>query len=164
MMKLPLQTSALRAVFLYALQVSAATLDDWRTRTIYQVLTDRFARSDGSTTASCNVVDGLYCGGSWKGIADKLDYIQGMNFDAIWISPVVAQLNETTSDGEAYTSYWAQDLYALNSNFGTADDLRELVAEVHRRGMYLMLDIVVNHMGKICTWYLMTGWQTLTIV
>lgn len=148
-MKLSLQTLAFNAVLLYSLQAAAATLEDWRTRTIYQVLTDRFARSDGSTTAPCNVVDGLYCGGSWKGIVDKLDYIQGMNFDAIWISPVVAQLNETTSDGEAYTAYWAQDLYSLNSNFGTADELRELINEIHRRGMYVMLDIVVNHMGMI---------------
>lgn len=101
---------------IFCLGVSAATLDEWRTRTIYQVLTDRFARSDGSTNAHCNVVAGYYCGGSWNGIADKLDYIQGMNFDAIWISPVVAQLPQTTSDGEAYTAYWAQDLYALNSN------------------------------------------------
>lgn len=147
MMKLSLQILALSAVLLYSLNVSAATLDDWRTRTIYQVLTDRFAKADGSTEGSCDVVNGFYCGGSWKGIVDKLDYIQGMHFDALWISPVVAQLQNTTSDGESYTAYWAQDLYSLNSNFGTADELRELIDEVHRRGMYLMLDIVVNHMG-----------------
>lgn len=127
---------------------SAASLDDWRTRTVYQVLTDRFALEDGSTTAHCSVVDGLYCGGTWKGITNKLDYIQGMHFDAIWISPVVAQLNQTTSDGEAYTAYWAQDLYALNPKFGTEQDLKELITAVHDRGMYIMLDVVVNHMGS----------------
>ena len=126
---------------------SAASLDDWRTRTIYQVLTDRFARADGDTNAECDVVGGKYCGGSWKGITDNLDYIQGMNFDAIWISPVVEQLTESTIDGEAYTAYWAQDLYALNPHFGTQDDLNELIQAVHDRGMYIMLDVVVNHMG-----------------
>ncbi|EME84740.1 glycoside hydrolase family 13 protein [Pseudocercospora fijiensis CIRAD86] len=125
----------------------AATLEEWRGRTIYQVLTDRFARSDGSSTAACGVVDGLYCHGTWKGIIDKLDYIQGMNFDAIWISPVVAQLPQRTGDGEAYTGYWAQNLYSLNANFGSAEDLRALSDALHDRGMYLMLDIVVNHMG-----------------
>ncbi|KXT01375.1 hypothetical protein AC578_6634 [Pseudocercospora eumusae] len=125
----------------------AATLEDWRRRTIYQVLTDRFARSDGSPTAACGVVEGHYCHGSWKGIIDKLDYIQGMNFDAIWISPVVAQLPQRTADGEAYTGYWAQNLYSLNANFGSAEDLRALSDALHDRGMYLMLDIVVNHMG-----------------
>jgi alpha-amylase len=70
-----------------------------------------------------------------------------MNFDAIWISPIVEQLPQTTGWGEAYTGYWAQDLYALNDNFGSADDLKSLVKAMHDRGMYLMLDIVVNHMG-----------------
>ncbi|KAF2765530.1 putative alpha-amylase, partial [Teratosphaeria nubilosa] len=130
---------------------SAASLDEWRDRTIYQIVTDRFVYGDGSTSADaipdCAVLDGLYCGGTWKGIQSKLDYIQGMNFDAIWISPAVANLPQQTGDGEAYTGYWQQDLYALNPHFGTAEELNELVEDLHARGMYLMLDIVVNHMG-----------------
>lgn len=126
---------------------SAASLDDFRARTIYQVLTDRFARPKGAPNSDCDVVGGKYCGGTWKGIMEKLDYIQGMNFDAIWISPVVQQLTQSTIDGEAYTAYWAQDLYALEPNFGTEDELKELVQAVHDRGMYIMLDVVVNHMG-----------------
>lgn len=142
-----LRCAATLLLIIFCLRISASTLDEWRTRAVYQILTDRFARSDGSTTAECNAVTGKYCGGSWKGIVDKLDYIQGMNFDAIWISPVVAQLPQTTSDGEAYTAYWAQDLYALNPNFGTEADLQDLVKAVHDRGMLLMMDVVVNHMG-----------------
>ena len=125
----------------------AASLDEWRSRSIYQILTDRFALSNGSTSQPCNVVDGLYCGGSWKGIEVHLDYIQGMNFDAIWISPIVAQLPQQTGDGEAYTGYWQQNLYTLNSHFGEADDLKQLISAVHDRGMFMMLDVVVNHMG-----------------
>ena len=49
--------------------------------------------------------------------------------------------------GEAYTGYWQQDLYAINSHFGTAQELKDLINAVHERGMYLMLDIVVNHFG-----------------
>jgi alpha-amylase len=134
------------AILLTHYQTNAASLDDWRGRTIYQVLTDRFARTKDSK-AGCDVVHGMYCGGTWKGIERKLDYIQGMNFDAIWISPIVEQLPQTTGWGEAYTGYWAQNLYALNDNFGSANDLKSLVKAVHDRGMYLMLDIVVNHMG-----------------
>lgn len=126
---------------------SAATLDDWRTRVVYQVLTDRFSRTKGSKHGKCNVVDGQYCGGSWRGISERLDYIEGMGFDAIWISPIVAQLTASTGNGESYTGYWGQDLYALNPSFGTEDDLKELVENVHARGMYIMLDVVVNHMG-----------------
>lgn len=147
--RLHLIASGAIALLLFSLHgTRAATLEQWRGRTIYQVLTDRFALSDGSTAAECNVVDGLYCGGSWSGIVDRLDYIQGMGFDAIWISPVVKQLPQTTGYGQAYTGYWQQDLYSLNSHFGTTNDLKELVNAVHTRGMFLMLDIVVNHMGK----------------
>lgn len=124
----------------------AATLKDWRSRTIYQVLTDRFARSDGSKS-NCNELNGHYCHGTWRGIEQNLDYIQGMNFDAIWISPIVAQLPQSTGDGQAYTGYWAQDLYALNEEFGTVEDLKSLIEAVHSRDMYIMLDVVVNHMG-----------------
>lgn len=70
-----------------------------------------------------------------------------MNFDAIWISPIVAQLPQSTGDGQAYTGYWAQDLYALNSHFGSASNLESLIKAAHDRDMLIMLDVVVNHMG-----------------
>lgn len=56
---------------------------DWRKQSIYQLLTDRFARTDGSTTATCDTQNGVYCGGSWQGVIDKLDYIQNMGFTAV---------------------------------------------------------------------------------
>jgi len=123
----------------------AATPAEWRSRSIYQVVTDRFARADGSTTATCNVNDGLYCGGSWQGIINKLDYIQDMGFSAIWISPIVENIEDDTGFGFAYHGYWQKNINALNSHFGTADDLNALAAALHDRGMFLMVDIVVNH-------------------
>lgn len=62
----------------------AASAAQWRTRSIYQVITDRFALADGSAPA-CNVGERLYCGGTWLGIQNKLSYIKGMNFDSIWM-------------------------------------------------------------------------------
>lgn len=53
----------------------------WRSQSIYQVLTDRFARTDGSTTAACDLSE--YCGGTWQGIISQLDYIQDMGFTAV---------------------------------------------------------------------------------
>ncbi|KAK7719915.1 hypothetical protein SLS64_002096 [Diaporthe eres] len=108
-------------------------------------MTDRFARTDLSTTASCDSSKGVYCGGTWKGLISKLDYIQGMGFTAIWISPFVEQMSGDTTDGSSYHGYWAQDIYAVNSAFGTSDDLVSLSAALHSRGMYLMLDVVTNH-------------------
>ena len=88
-----------------ATMAGAAGLVEWRQRSIYQVLTDRFARPSEffhDTVSECNVEHGLFCGGSWSAIRENLDYIQGMNFDAIWISPVVKQLQQRTGVGDAY--------------------------------------------------------------
>ncbi|GLA12913.1 hypothetical protein AnigIFM62618_009428 [Aspergillus niger] len=70
-----------------------------------------------------------------------------MGFTAIWISPITEQLPQDTADGEAYHGYWQQKIYDVNSNFGTADDLKSLSDALHARGMYLMVDVVPNHMG-----------------
>ena len=114
--------------------ISAASKDKWRTRSIYQVMVDRFARTDGSTTASCNVTDRTYCGGTWKGLQNNLDYIQGMGFDAVWISPMSLGVTGMTGDGEDYTGYWVTDMSQPNPNFGTSDDLVALSNELHNRG------------------------------
>lgn len=76
--------------------VTAATTDEWKTRSIYFVLTDRIARgSDDNGGSACGNL-GDYCGGTFKGLQGKLDYIKGLGFDAIWITPVIAsELNET---------------------------------------------------------------------
>ena len=124
-----------------------ATPSEWRKRSIYQVVTDRFARSDGSNVLGCDDTLGQYCGGSWKGIVKQLDYIQGMGFDAIWISPITKQLEGETPHFESYHGYWQQDLTSHNQHFGTPDDLKDLSDELHKRGMYLMIDIVVGQMA-----------------
>jgi alpha-amylase len=86
--------------------VLAADANAWKTRSIYfvgipshysrcheltnpqsQVLTDRFAKTTTSSTACSDLSN--YCGGTWKGMQNKLDYIQGLGFDSIWITPVV---------------------------------------------------------------------------
>ncbi|KAJ6084537.1 glycoside hydrolase superfamily [Penicillium sp. IBT 16267x] len=110
-------------------------------------MTDRFALSNQSTTAPCNATAGLYCGGSWQGTIDKLDYIQGMGFDAIMISPIIENVEGHVSYGEAYHGYWPLDLYSLNSHFGSKQDLLDLSKAVHDRGMYLMMDTVINNMA-----------------
>ena len=104
---------------LLASSALAATAEQWQNRTIYQVcpprhstpscaetfsvklVTDRFA-VDGDTGPSCDTSKRQYCGGSWKGVISKLDYIQNMGFDAIWISPIVTNIEGDTSSGQAY--------------------------------------------------------------
>ncbi|KAJ3875382.1 GH13 alpha-amylase precursor [Lentinula edodes] len=143
-MKYSWAATAVASSSLLANTVLAASADDWTNRAIYQVVTDRFALGNGSSP-SCDTSQKKYCGGNWQGIINNLDYIQSMGFDAIWISPVVENVQGTTTEGEAYHGYWPQNINSLNSNFGSADDLKSLSSALHGKGMYLMVDVVVNH-------------------
>ena len=128
-------------LFCLIISISTKTKDQWKSRSIYQVLTDRFARTSGS--GSCNL--SKYCGGSYKGIQSKLDYIKGMGFDAIWISPIV----ENTAG--SYHGYHLTNLYKLNTNFGTEDDLKNLITDCHKKDIWVMVDVVANHVGPVGT-------------
>lgn len=68
-----------------------------------------------------------------------------MDFDAIRISPVVSNTQDR------YHGYWAQNHYDVNTNFGSGQDLINLANAMHAKGMYLMLDVVANHIGPIGT-------------
>jgi alpha-amylase len=78
--------------------VLAADVDAWKSRNIYFALTDRIARgSDDTGGSACGDLSD-YCGGTFQGLQSKLDYIQGMGFDAIWITPVVASQSKIPLD------------------------------------------------------------------
>ena len=123
------------------------TAEEWKGRVIYQLLTDRFAHSTSNPLKRCSNLRG-WCGGTFKGIQRKLDYIRKLGANAIWISPIV--LN--TEGG--YHGYWAKDLYRIEGHFGTEQDLKKLVEECHRNDMWVMVDVVPNHMGYPpgCDW------------
>lgn len=72
----------------------------------------------------------------------------GMGFDAIQISPVIKNEDKDTAVGQPYHGYWSQDLTQVNPKFGTEQDLKNLVDEMHKRDMFLMVDVVVNHMAQ----------------
>lgn len=79
-------------------------------------------------------------------ITQNLDYIQDAGFTAIWISPVAENYDgPRVKYGDAYHGYWTKDISKLNPRFGTADDLKGLVSALHSRGMYIMVDVVVNN-------------------
>jgi len=127
-MKFPISFSTLSTLLLALPSIiHAADTAAWKSRSIYFVLTDRVARSDSDTGGSSCSNLGNYCGGTFKGLQSKLDYIKGAGFDAIWITPVVA------NSAGGYHGYWAQDLYAVNGNYGTADDLKALVSAAHAK-------------------------------
>jgi glycosidase len=123
--------------------------NDWRDQIIYQMLTDRFANGDAST--DWRVQPGVlarYQGGDWQGAIDRLDYVQALGVTALWISPIV--LNVDTDAGvDGYHGYWAVDLTRLNPHFGDIATLRAFVNEAHARHMLVILDIVTNHLGQV---------------
>jgi alpha-amylase len=119
---------------------SAASKDQWKDKVLYQLLTDRFDQTTSTLRACSDLTD--YCGGTFKGIEKRLDYIAGLGVDAIWISPVI----ENTDKG--YHGYWAKNLYNINSHFGTKDELHSLIKAAHDRNLLVMVDVVANHMGE----------------
>ncbi|KAF8502450.1 alpha-amylase [Gautieria morchelliformis] len=131
----------------------AATADQWRSRSIYQLFTDRYALSPAvASSANCNPGDQTWCGGTWNSTRENLDYIQQAGFTAIWISPVNKNYDgPRTQYGDAYTGYWVTDVSQLNPHFGTTADLKLLSAELHRRGMFLMVDMVLNNVMATST-------------
>ena len=120
-------------LYTYLGLASALSKEQWRSQSIYQLLTDRYARTDGSTNPCSDL--GGYCGGTWQGIINNLDYIQTMGFTAIWISPITEQIQGTTYYGSAYHGFWPQKINQVNANFGTGADLKALSNALHARGM-----------------------------
>lgn len=98
-------SAALVLLLATAAGTKALSTEAWQQQSIYSVITDRFARSSpANTSAECSYRN--YCGGTWKGIEDHLDYIQGMGFTAVWISPIVKQLEPPTQYG--YVTFYDQ--------------------------------------------------------
>jgi glycosidase len=128
-------------------QVTAS--GDWRDEVIYQMLVDRF--DDGDLNNDESVVPGalgLYQGGDWQGVINHLDYLKTLGVTALWISPVVRNL-ETDANFDAYHGYWQQDFTHVNPHFGDLAKLRELVQKAHAQGFKVILDIVTNHVAQL---------------
>jgi glycosidase len=124
-------------------------VDDWRDHVVYQLLVDRFANGDARNDWRVDPTAlARYQGGDWQGVIDRMDYLQELGVTALWISPIV--LNVDTDAGfDGYHGYWAVDLERLNPHFGDLATLRALVQEAHARGMLVILDIVTNHLGQV---------------
>ena len=116
---------------------------DWRDEVIYQIMTDRFFNGDRSNDYRVNLFDpSAYHGGDWRGIADRFDYLEALGVTALWISPVVKNVEEDAGFS-SYHGYWTQDFTRPNPHFGDLTALREFVDEAHARGFKVILDIEI---------------------
>ncbi|QUL53219.1 alpha,alpha-phosphotrehalase [Paenibacillus tritici] len=106
----------------------------WRRSTVYQVYPKSFKDTTGSGT------------GDIRGLTEKLDYLQELGIDIVWLQPVYVSPGHDNG-------YDVADYERINPDFGTMEDFDELVEELHRRGMKLMTDIVVNHTSTEHEWF-----------
>ncbi len=133
---------------------------NYRNANIYFVMVDRFNNGDTSNDHSYDRKSdgkneiGTFHGGDLKGVIEKLDYIQSLGTDAIWLSPIVEQIHGFVGGGDSgsfpfygYHGYWTRDFTKIDANFGRDEDLKTLVSEAHKRGMKVLLDAVINHSG-----------------
>ncbi|MCH5154754.1 MAG: InlB B-repeat-containing protein [Clostridiales bacterium] len=100
----------------------------------YQIFVASFCDSNG---------DGV---GDLNGITSKLDYLKSLNVDVLWLTPV--------QSADSYHGYDCYDYYSINDKFGTNADYRRLVSEVHKRGMKIIMDLVVNHTSQQNEWFI----------
>ncbi len=148
-----------------ALMSQAATFvgdrTDFRDETIYFAMTTRFYDGDPTNNTYCwdgekNINDPEWRG-DFRGLINKLDYIKALGFTAVWITPVVEN-----GSGLDYHGYHAMDFSKVdhryvgkNATDADADvAFQELIDEVHKRGMKLILDIVIQHTGNFGENYL----------
>ena len=121
----------------FALSIDDYEIPTWaREAVIYHVFLDRFYPGEGVPWKKPTSLSGFF-GGTLRGVLQKLDYIQSLGCDAIWLSPLFAS--------PSHHGYDATDYYRVEPRFGTNRDLEELIEEAHRRGMRVILDFVANH-------------------
>ncbi len=136
---------------------------DWRDQVIYFVLTDRFddgnPRNNEQGLGEYNPSQGhMYSGGDIDGIRRRLDYVQQLGATAVWLTPpVLNQWNDTTHGFWGYHGYWASHFKRMDPHVGSLTDYKRLSDALHRRGMYLVQDVVVNHTGNFFSYG--TGWR-----
>ncbi|HYG64801.1 MAG TPA: alpha-amylase family glycosyl hydrolase [Thermoanaerobaculia bacterium] len=135
-----------------AARVSVTPHERWDDAILYFVILDRFA--DGDPRNNANVdrrAKGTFHGGDLAGLTQQLDEIADLGATAIWITPVVDNMDGFVTGAGfpdwAYHGYWADDFTRVDPRFGTEAELKRLVDEAHARGIEVLLDVVYNHAG-----------------
>lgn len=165
----------------------------WEDQVLYFLLLDRFSddkergyrgndgelANDGSTPPYNPAVDNgnavvnptdagawresgaRWCGGNLAGLTSKIGYLKRMGVTGLWISPIFKQV----SFQETYHGYGIQDFLSVDPHFGTIADLQEMVQTAHDNGLYIILDIILNHTGNVFSYSVENGeppWRGVT--
>ena len=147
------KVTILFVALLASVLTQAATLfpsrTDFRDEQIYFVMTTRFYDGDPSNNTQCWEAQNYNQGdpawrGDFKGLIEKMDYIKALGFTAIWITPIVEN-----ASGYDYHGYHAHDFSKVDHRYESEDvSFQTVINEAHKRGMKIILDIVLNHTGN----------------
>lgn len=123
----------------------------WKDQILYFPMTDRFHDGDPNNNFDVNKGDiyGFH-GGDLRGLTEKLDYIKELGATTLWVSPMAENtrvLDLPERDIFGYHGYWIKDHYQVEPRQGNLEDAKQLVREAHKRGLKVVLDVVLNHTG-----------------
>ena len=132
----------------------------WEGANVYFLMTDRFNNGDTNNDINFNRKDDAavlrgFKGGDIKGITQKINdgYFTDLGINAIWMTPIVEQIHAGTDEGTGksygFHGYWTKDWTAIDPNFGTKADVKEMVDAAHKQGIRILLDAVINHTGPV---------------
>ncbi|TXK46103.1 alpha-amylase [Pontibacter qinzhouensis] len=110
-----------------------AKVSDWPRGVTYEIFVQSFCDSDGDSI------------GDIKGMTSKLDYLQDLGVEGVWLMPM--------SPSPSYHKYDVTDYYGIHPDYGTKDDFREFVREAHKRNIRVVIDMVLNHSGVDHPWF-----------
>ncbi len=132
----------------------------WEAANVYFLLTDRFNNGDQTNDITLNRTKETgklrgFEGGDIQGIIQKIEsgYFTDLGINAIWFSPVMEQIHDSVDEGTGNTygfhGYWTKDWTKIDPNFGTHEDLKLLIDTAHKKGIRILLDVVLNHTGPV---------------
>ncbi|WP_075344261.1 alpha-amylase family glycosyl hydrolase [Tenacibaculum agarivorans] len=132
----------------------------WEGANLYFLLTDRFNNADSTNDVNFDRTKKTaklrgFKGGDLKGITQKINegYFDQLGINAIWMTPVVEQIHGGTDEGTGVTygfhGYWTKDWTNIDPNYGSKEDLKQLVAAAHKHEIRILLDAVINHTGPV---------------
>ncbi len=165
---IPLEADSPPAPIASSIEQSSANIQNhqrlapfWQNATVYFMLLDRFANGDPSNDFSYGRKQDAallrdFKGGDFKGVINKIEqnYFTDLGVNALWMTPVYEQIHGVDEDylkTYAYHGYWIKDWTTTDANFGSEDELKKLIEVAHKKGIRVLMDVVINHTGPATT-------------
>ncbi|HMJ47721.1 MAG TPA: alpha-amylase family glycosyl hydrolase, partial [Ferruginibacter sp.] len=122
------------SITIFSPAISQQKASKWPRGITYEIFVQSFCDADG---------DGI---GDIKGMTSKLDYLQGLGIEGIWLMPI--------NPSPSYHKYDVTDYYGIHPSYGTLEDFKTFLKEAHKRGINVIMDLVINHSSSKHPWFL----------